>query len=246
MIGPVVNATATLIGGLIGGFLGDRLPAKYRTNLPLTFGVASMAMGVVMIGKMETLPAVVMALIIGAIFGEMFNLEQNISRGALKCRRLIDKVVPQKSEAQVSQSEFLDMFVGILVLFVASGTGVFGSMSEGITGDPSILIAKAFLDLCTAAIFATTLGVSVALIAIPQLALQGMLYLLGQQVMALTTPVMIADFSALGGIIMLATGFRIAGIRSFPIANLLPGLLIVMPLSALWCSVIVPWIDSVC
>jgi hypothetical protein len=33
---------------------------------------------------------------------------------------------------------------------------------------------------------------------------------------------------------MLAAGFRICGIMVFPVANMLPALLLAMPLSALW------------
>ena len=50
--------------------------------------------------------------------------------------------------------------------------------------------------------------------------------------MALINPSMIADFTACGGIIMLATGFRLCGIRAFPTANMLPSLILVMPFSA--------------
>jgi hypothetical protein len=45
-------------------------------------------------------------------------------------------------------------------------------MQEGMTGDPSILIAKAFLDFFTATIFATTLGIAVAAICVPMLLIQ--------------------------------------------------------------------------
>jgi uncharacterized membrane protein YqgA involved in biofilm formation len=45
---------------------------------------------------------------------------------------------------------------------------------------------------------------------------------------------MLADFSACGGIVMLATGLRICGIKIFPIVNMLPALLLVMPISATW------------
>jgi uncharacterized membrane protein YqgA involved in biofilm formation len=38
---------------------------------------------------------------------------------------------------------------------------------------------------------------------------------------------------------MLATGLRICGIKAFPIANMLPALFIVMPLSALWLTYVV-------
>jgi uncharacterized membrane protein YqgA involved in biofilm formation len=50
----------------------------------------------------------------------------------------------------------------------------------------------------------------------------------------LTTPEMIADFKAVGGLIMLAIGMRISGIKNFPVANLLPALALAMPISALW------------
>ena len=36
------------------------------------------------------------------------------------------------------------------------------------------------------------------------------------------------------GIIMLATGLRICGIKIFPIVNMLPALALVMPVSAAW------------
>jgi uncharacterized membrane protein YqgA involved in biofilm formation len=50
----------------------------------------------------------------------------------------------------------------------------------------------------------------------------------------MTTPAMLADFTATGGVLMLATGLRISGIKSFPIANMLPAMIIVMPISYLW------------
>nr|WP_319513618.1 DUF554 domain-containing protein [uncultured Cohaesibacter sp.] len=244
MIGPIVNSCSTLVGGVVGGVLGDRIPEKYRSALPLTFGAASMCMGIVMIIKLNTLPAVILSLLLGAIIGEMISLEKNISRLANKSRGIIDKIFPVSSDSGLTQEEFITQYVGIVVLFVASGTGIFGSMNEGITGDPSILFAKSVLDLLTAGIFATALGLSVAAICVPQFAVQVILFLLGNQIMALTNPTMVADFSALGGIIMFVTGLRIAHIKSFPVANMLPGLFIVMPISHYWATMLMPWIQS--
>jgi uncharacterized protein len=107
-------------------------------------------------------------------------------------------------------------------------------MNEGITGDPSLLLAKSVLDVFTAAIFAARLGLSVAAIAIPQLLILAALFFLGRFILPLTTPAMIGDFSSCGGIIMLATGFRVAQIKNIPVANLLPALVIVMPISNFW------------
>jgi hypothetical protein len=107
-------------------------------------------------------------------------------------------------------------------------------MSEGMTGDPTLLIVKSILDLFTAPIFASTMGLSVGILVIPQLAIQSMLYFASALILPLTTPDMLADFSACGGLIMLATGFRICGIKQFPVASMIPALLLVMPLSHLW------------
>jgi len=197
-----------------------------------------------MIGKLHTLPAVVASLLFGSIIGEVCDLESRISRVASRTRGLVEKIAPHNAESGMSQQEYLDKFVAVLVLFVASGTGIFGSMNEGITGDPSILFAKSLLDLLTAGIFATALGLSVATIAVPQFCMQLILLTLGQKIMDLTDPTMVADFSALGGLIMFCTGLRIAGIKSFPIANMLPGLVLVMPFSWYWTTELLPAIQA--
>ena len=40
------------------------------------------------------------------------------------------------------------------------------------------------------------------------------------------------------GMIMLATGLHTSGIRAFPVANMIPGLILVMPISHLWTTLI--------
>ncbi|MDJ0933025.1 DUF554 domain-containing protein [Breoghania sp.] len=245
MIGPIVNSASTLVGGVVGGLLVDRLSEKFRTQLPMTFGAASMAIGITLTIKIHMLPPVIASLLIGAIIGEVLSLEKRIGVAASKTRFIFDKISPPKQNSNLSQEEYLDKFIGVLVLFVASGSGIFGSINEGITGDPSILIAKSFLDLMTAGIFATALGLSVAAIAVPQFIVQLLLLLFGRSLLSVTTPGTVADFSELGGIIMFATGFRICGIKSFPIANMLPGLFIVMPLSGFWSTYLLPWIQAV-
>lgn len=96
------------------------------------------------------------------------------------------------------------------------------------------MLSKSFLDLFTAAIFATALGYIVVTVAIPQFIIQFSLFLSAGFILPLVNEHLIGDFSALGGIIMLVTGFRICGIKSFPVANMLPGMILVMPISSLW------------
>jgi len=232
MIGPYVNGTTVVVGSLAGAFLGSRMSRNLRERMPMVFGCASLGLGVAMVVKVQSLPPMVLALVLGSIFGELVHLETGIQKLATKARALIEKFA--KPSGDLSHDEFLEKFVAIMVLFCVSGTGIFGAMSEGMTGDPTLLIVKAILDLFTSAIFAATLGYTVVTLVVPQFIIQTSLYFGAALIMPLTTPAMTADFSACGGLIMLATGFRICGIKQFPVANMIPSLFIVMPLSALW------------
>ena len=125
----------------------------------------------------------------------------------------------------MSREEYMSMLVTIIVLFCASGTGIYGSLDSGMSGDHTILISKSILDFFTAMIFGGTLGMVVAAVAIPQ---------------CVITPDMIADFKACGGFLLLATGFRIAKIHDFPVADMIPAMVLVMPVSWFWVNMIVP------
>ncbi|EEU3019628.1 DUF554 domain-containing protein [Escherichia coli] len=234
LTGPYVNGAAVIVGGLFGALIGTRIPDRVKTALPLTFGLCSVGLGINLVIKVKYMPAVVLAMVIGAIIGEMFFLEKQIGRIAGTTRGLINRIFPPVQG--LTHDEFTEKFVAILVLFCASGTGIFGAMHEGMTGDPSILYIKTVLDLFTAAIFATMLGFSVMTIGVPLIIVQVALAMLAVYILHLITPDMMADFSCVGGLIMVATGLRICNIKAFPVANMLPGLILVMPISALWAS----------
>lgn len=51
------------------------------------------------------------------------------------------------------------------------------------------------------------------------------------------------DFKACGGFIMLATGFRMIKVKMFPIADMVPAMILVIPISALWVNYIMPLVS---
>jgi len=167
--GPFINGAAVLIGGLLGALLGMRLPERLRVTMPSIFGLASLGIGILLIVKCANLPVMVLSTLLGTIIGELCFMERGINAAAGKARALLDKGKSGKSGAHEA---FIQNFVAIVILFCASGTGIFGAMQEGMTGDPTILITKSFLDFFTAMIFATTLGIAVAFIAFPLVAIQ--------------------------------------------------------------------------
>lgn len=133
------------------------------------------------------------------------------------------------------------VLVTALVLFCASGTGIYGAIVAGMTGDHSILLAKSILDFATALIFACTLGIVVSLIALPQFLIFMALYLLAGMIYPLCTPAMINDFKACGGILLLATGFRMIRVKEFPVADMIPAMAMAMPVSYLWTNYVMPF-----
>lgn len=236
-IGVIINTIAIFLGGIAGALLGNKLPEKYKEQLNLIFGLCSMGMGISSIVLMKYMPAVVFALIIGTIVGLVFNLGNKVYELCSKLQKVMIRIVPKK-ETNMSETEFLATLITVIVLFCSSGMGIYGSLSEGMTGDSSLLITKSILDFFTAAIFACNLGYIVSLIAVPQFVIFTTLFLSASFIVPLTTPDMIADFKACGGFLMVAAGFRILKLKMFPVVDMIPAMILVMPFSWFWVNII--------
>lgn len=236
-IGVIINTVAIFLGGIAGALLGDKLPEKYKEQLNLIFGLCSMGMGISSIVLMKYMPAVVFALVIGTIVGLVFKLGDKVYELCSKLQKVMIRIVPKK-ETNMSETEFLATLITVIVLFCSSGMGIYGSLSEGMTGDSSLLITKSILDFFTAAIFACNLGCIVSLIAVPQFVIFTTLFLSASFIVPLTTPDMIADFKACGGFLMVAAGFRILKLKMFPVVDMIPAMILVMPFSWFWINII--------
>lgn len=224
-IGLITDCSSVLLGGLAGAAMGPKLKKSIRDNVTTILGFSAIAIGVNSIIKANAMTPVVIAVIFGTLFGEFIDLERNITaRFGLVIQRF-----PHDKEAFD-----MDQFITVAVLFCASGFGLYGVLVEGMSGDPSILLSKAVLDFCTAAVFAVSLGALVAFVALPMAVIMGALFLLAGLLSNVVTAPMLQDFMACGGVLTLAAGLRIGGIKKAPIANMIPVLPLVLPVSALW------------
>lgn len=227
-IGLITDVLSLFIGGLLGGVIGKHIRADMKTALNNTFGFCAMAIGVRLIVKMNSLSAVVLAMVFGAIVGQLLHLEDRVNRG-------VKAVAPRILKNDHADEAFFAQFCAVAVLFCCSGTGWYGVLNEGFTGDTSIMVTKAILDFFTAIIFAAVLGKLVSYLAVPQLAIFIVLFSVSRLVVPLVSDTMIADFSAVGGIVELATGMRIAGVkRDTKTIDLIPAMILIFPVSALW------------
>ena len=228
MIGPIVDSGALALGGIAGVLFGRFLPTRVKDTLPLIFGIITISLGASLVGKASYLHVVVMALILGSFVGELCYVERGLElviRKSVQWSRKRDRVIDEG---------FIIQYVTLISVFCFGSMGMFGAITEGITGKPDILLTKAVLDLFTALIFGAAMGMRVSLIALPQFLILAALYLSAGAIMPYISEPMLNDFTSCGGIIFLATGLRMCGIKIFPIINMLPALLVVLPLTHFW------------
>jgi len=173
----------------------------------------------------ESLPVVVLSLILGTLIGEAALLEKRAHRGISK----LESVISVKDTS---------LYLSLVVLFCASGTGIFGSLHAGMSGDHSVLYTKSILDFFTAFSFAATLGYAVSLIALPQFVIQAALFYLAYWMLNRDEPAMIANFQAVGGLITFAIGIRILNLREMSVLNYTPALLLVFPLTTIFSTIL--------
>ncbi len=225
-VGVIANSIAVALGGLAGAAIGPSLPERLRTSLPTVFGFSSCLIGISLSAKVVNLAPVILSMILGLLIGELLFLSTRIENGI--------RTVQKKLHFEIGDAEYMERFTTLLLLFCASGTGIFGALTEGMTGNSSILLAKTILDFFTALIFASTMGRFLSVIALPQFVVLLALFLCARVIYPLMTADMTADFSALGGILTLMAGFNLLRIKQTPVLNLLPAFVLCPFLSKLW------------
>ena len=232
-IGIITDSLAVLIGGVAGALASRFLKKELQEKMTMIFGLCSVGMGIGSLILMENMPAVILSVILGTLIGHLLHLGEALYRGGQKIQILMS-VISSGSPAMEEPTGNITLLVTAIVLFCASGTGIYGSIIEGMSGEHTILLAKSILDFFTAIIFACTLGYAVSLIAVPQAFILLSLYVLAGVIFPITTSAMINDFKACGGFILVATGFRILNLKMFPTTEMIPAMILVMPLSQLW------------
>ena len=231
--GIIVDVSSVILGGLAGSLLGNKLSENLKNQMNTVFGLCAMCMGISAVVLMKNMPAVVFSVILGTLIGLTLKIGAAIQKATSK---VLDKVMKDADQ------ETNDLMLTAVVLFCASGTGIYGALDSGMTGNHSVLIAKAVLDFFTAMIFACQLGKATALIGIPQFAVLIALFALAKVIVPMTTDTMISDFKACGGFILIATGLRMMKLKAFPVADMIPAMVLVMPVSFAWVTWLLPLI----
>jgi len=226
--GIIIDCVCIVAGGLIGARIKDKVPDRIVQTLNIVFGICAVAIGVVSLMKLSSLPAVILSLIAGTLIGELLRLEDRV-KGAF------GRIIPRLHfKIEGDKEKYMDFYVIVAAIFCASGTNIFGAFSEGVTGDFTVLLSKATMDIFASLIFATVLGAAIVIIVIPQFVILTACFYLSRLIMPFISEEMLLDFISVGGLMTFAIGLAIAKIKNIRAVNMLPALAIVFPVSYLF------------
>ncbi len=122
-------------------------------------------------------------------------------------------------------------FVTTSLIYCVGAMAIMGSLESGMTGNHATLYAKAMLDGVSAVVFASTLGLGVALSSLSVFVYQGAITLLAAWISQWLTPAAVIEMTATGGILIVAIGLNVLEIKKVRVGNLLPAILLAVLLT---------------
>ena len=221
MTGTLINIVTVLIGGTIGLTFGDRLPSRVKETVMGGLGLFTLAIGVQMFLNTTNPVIVLLSLLVGGLLGEWWQIELGLQRfGAV-----IEKHFAGGNDE--TESNFVRGMLTASLVFCVGPMTILGSIQDGLYGDFLLLLIKSVLDMFAALAFASTLGVGVLFSVIVLLVYQGGLSLLAGQAQAVLTDAMIAEMTAVGGVILIGLAISsLLEIKKIRAGNFVPALVI--------------------
>lgn len=214
--GTLLNLVTVLVGGLVGTFLGDRLPPRLRENVVAGVGLFVAAMGVKFAIDTASLLYQLGAILIGGVIGSLAGIERRLNDlGAVVQRRFVAAGEP---------STVAEGFVTASIVFCVGPLTFLGAIRNGVTGDPTLLALKSVLDGFSAIAFAATLGWGVLLSLVVILVYQGGLAAGASVFAGLLTDAELREMNAAGGLLLVGVGLKLLKIRDVQVADYLPAI----------------------
>lgn len=220
MIGTLLNAAAVLVGGSLGLAFGARLPDRVRSTVLAGLGLFTAAIGLRLFLQTQNPLFALGGLLIGGLLGEWWQVEDRLAG-------LGSTLEARFARGSGQGSAFVRGFLTASLLFCVGPMTILGSIQDGLTGDYSLLAIKSVLDGFGSLALASTLGVGVLFSVLIILVYQGGLTLLAASAQAVLSEAMVAEMTAVGGIILVGLAISsLLEIKPIRTGNLLPALLV--------------------
>ena len=217
MIGVIVNVITVIIGSCIGLLFKKGIPQRVSHAAMTGLGACTLYIGISGSLCGDNVLILIGSVVLGAIVGTLINIDGAINTLAQKVENRF-----KKEGQQVSIAEGL---VSATLLFCVGSMTVTGSIQAGLTGDNSVLITKAMLDLVSSMMLASSLGVGVLFSAVSVFAIQGSLVLLAELIAPVMSMGAINEMTCAGSLLIIMIGTNLMGITKIKVADFLPAIL---------------------
>ena len=227
-LGTIINTAAIVAGGAGGALFGRFLKENVQDTLTKVCGVSTLFIAITgALEKMLTVEngaivshgamLVIGCLTIGAVIGELLNLEGAFERFGewlkLKTGNARDK-------------RFVDAFVTASLTVCIGAMAIVGSIEDGISGDYSILATKAVLDFIIIMVMSCSMGRGAIFSAVPVAILQGSITVLAGLLRPVMTVGALANLSMVGNVLIFCVGINLVWDKKVRVANLLPSIVV--------------------
>lgn len=227
-LGTIINTAAIVAGGVGGALFGRFLHENVQDTLTKVCGVSTLFIAIT--GALEQMLTVengaivshgamlvIGCLTIGAVIGELVNLEGAFER--------FGEWLKQKT-GNAKDKRFVDAFVTASLTVCIGAMAIVGSIEDGITGDYSILATKAVLDFIIIMVMSCSMGRGAVFSALPVAILQGSITALAGLLRPVMTAAALANLSMVGNVLIFCVGINLVWGKKVRVANLLPAIVI--------------------
>lgn len=227
-LGTIVNASAVVVGAVLGMVLHGGLKERFQSIVMKAIGLSVIFIGIS--GAVENMLVVtgsevtatgtmemIIAMVIGGILGEWIDIEKRMEQfGEFLKRKVKSKNDPL----------FVEGFVSSSLIICIGAMAVVGAIQDGIYQDRTMLYAKAVLDFIIVMVLASTYGKGVAFSALPLFVYQGLITLCAGLIEPLLNETMLTNLSITGSVLICGVGLNIGFGKQVKVGNLLPALLV--------------------
>lgn len=218
--GVLVNTATVLIGGAIGLLLKKGIPDRVSKAVMAAIGLCSLYIGIDGALKGENTIVLIVSMVLGTIVGTLIDIDGKINR--------LGAWIEKKMKREGEKSSIAEGFMTGSLLFCVGAMTIVGALNAGLSGDNELFYTKSVLDLISACMLASTLGVGVLFAAAFVLAFQGGLVLLAGVLQGvLSNAAVVAEMTCAGSVMIIGLALNILHITKFKVANFLPALVFV-------------------
>lgn len=231
-LGTIINVGLLILGGICGLLFGKRLGDRVKDTLMSVNGVAVMMLAIGgVIGNMMSVSdgklisdgtvMMIVSLTVGALIGELININA-----------LVDKLgdwLKKKSHSDGDDS-FVSAFVNASCTVCIGAMAVIGAINDGVSGDYSVLLAKAILDAVIICVMSASQGKGCIFSAIPVAVFQGLITVIAFFAGGFMTDAALSCLSYVGNVLIFCVGLNLIREKQIRVVNLLPSIVI----AAVW------------